>query len=179
MTPRPMPTRVVDAERTAGFDIFVGRGRKKPLPDGRVYESSDLSPAYMRHNGYIDWRDVQAWRYWRTVHDTLLFDARLRELCRDHVKGRVIASLGDQGVRTAGILAWLVDNSGIIEHADNELWLKGYADAIEGKHLAGSPLGDYIDGYNAACRVIEVRASVCGVPPDFEDPGESDTSVDG
>ncbi|MCC7510241.1 MAG: hypothetical protein IT464_12850 [Planctomycetes bacterium] len=174
--PSPQPpaarrrTTVVNADTTADFDLFVGRGRKRALPDGRLYESSMFSPAYMRHEGYEDWRDVQAWRYFANMLRRLLSDPGLRRMARDLAWGKRLGSLGEQGVRTARVLAAILDQSGIMEHADDEAWCEGFWQAMcEQPGWDGAAVTR--SGWQAGTEFMARRAEICGVHEGYKDPG--------
>lgn len=163
-------TTVVNAETTPDFDLFVGRGRKKALPDGRIYESSAFSPAYMRHEGYEDWRDVQAWRYFANMLRRLLGDPGLRAMARELAWGKRLGSLGGQGVRTARILAAILDQSGIMEHADDEDWLEGFWQATCEPYGWDGAAATRA-GWQAGTAFWGRRAEICGVQEGYKDPG--------
>lgn len=168
-----MPTKVTDID-TGKFDVYVGPPRKSNSY-ASVREGSSWAAGYIKHMGYGDWRDVQAWRYLRNVCIRLLTDPAAREEARK-MRGRTLGARGEQGMRCARILATIIDESGILDNDDPE-WLRGYRHAIEDKRSPSKLPDAAHDGYQAGSNLVVKREEICGVHEGYEDPageGEED-----
>lgn len=155
---------------TEDYDVFVGRIGKRTKLKPDCLDGSVFAPEYMRHDGHGDWRDVQAWRYTRRVQLMLLENVMLREAAQE-IRGKRLAAPTEHGKRLAGILATVIDDSGIVDHVHDEDWMRGYRDGMD----EALPKGDtpsYALGLAAGREFNAKRAQVAGVAENYEDPGE-------
>lgn len=166
-----MNTRVVSI--TQEYDFYVGPPVTGSAREN-VREGSTWAAGYIRHQGAADWRDVQAQRYFNNVIKRLLTDHNARAEAK-MMRGRVLGARGEQGIRCARILAWLIDNASIAgPPGDSFKWREGFGDWLRNKSKPAPRGSDYQNGAVAAARVMTSRNEVCGVPEDFEDVGGTD-----
>lgn len=172
-----MTTRAVDCG-VQYCDFMVGRLGRRDLPPGAA-NFAHFSPPYMKHGGNDDWREVQRWRYFEHLIRRLCADADLRADAR-RMKGATLGSWGEHGRDLAGILADVLDNSGILESEDDDWragFLQGVLDRPLEKPASKMRVARLLEGFNDGKRYALRRSALCGVHDGYEDPGDTDDQL--